>query len=70
MEDSRAVGGYLSFWKHPSPLQASSIKSRNVLSGYQKGVPVVAQWVNPTSAHEDVGSIPGLIQWVNDLALP
>ena len=35
------------------------------------GVPVVAQWVsNPNSTHEDESSIPGLAQWVNDLALP
>ena len=37
----------------------------------QSGVPVVVQWLkNPTRNHEVEGSIPGLAQWVNDLALP
>ena len=35
------------------------------------GVPIVPQQLtNPTSIHEDVDSIPGLLRWVKDLALP
>ena len=35
------------------------------------GVPVVAQWLtNPARNYEVAGSVPGLAQWVKDLALP
>ena len=41
------------------------INPQPLLKTWTQIVPVVAQWVkNPASIHEDVGSVPDLIQWV------
>ena len=52
-------------------LPQNLVKAMNLQKSTHEGVPVVAQALtNPTSIHEDLGSIPGLTQWIKDPVLP
>ena len=46
-------------------MEYSPIKKNEIV------VPVMAQWLmSLTGIHDDAGLIPGLAQWIKDLALP
>ena len=46
------------------------LKKKKQTTTHLEGVPAVAQQVrNPTSILEDVGSIPGLAQWVKGFSI-
>ena len=53
---------------HSLKKQIIQKQNMHILKSFVLGVAVVAQWFkNLTRIHEDVGSIPGLPQWVKDL---
>ena len=54
-----------------STVRENAVSLRMSLRKDPRGVPVVAKWLtNPTRNHEVAASIPGLAQWVKDLAFP
>ena len=65
LEEARYVD-----WSYDKSIWRVSLKIR-ADKKWNVGVPVVAQWLtNPTRNHEDLDLIPGLTQWIKDLALP
>ena len=54
--------------KHPENKENKFIYNR--IKKYLRSSHCGSAVTNPTSIHEDEGSIPGLIQWVKDPTLP
>ena len=57
---------YVGTWKEPLKYNVKWNKQINKTRSSRLG----SVEMNPTSLHEDAGSIPGLTPWVKDLALP
>ena len=63
-EPSYTIGRNVNWYNHYGKQYGGSLKTKNRSSHCGSDVR------NPTSIHEDVGLIPGSVQWLKDLMLP